>query len=620
MVKFGGHVEAIRDGDLTNANLYLLPYNHMKSMIFEVRGKEEEKNDDGRDEFVQLWNQALDDAENDFRKARRDIWETMFAVVATHGDPHNREVAIRGAHPGNVLKLYADHVPDKTQAQELLVRMKEVYRSAEINSEGLRKIVKKYDKNKTTQLSAILLPSLYASNLYTGQKMIEESIGLLRELLDDQDGSGHFRPLIKNSSEFRHQESVENRMKEMEWLKNLVSSIPQEDLLPHLVAHRGFHHINDRNDKRPLENSLSAYEMAWTCGIHLCECDIAITKDEKLVLAHDENFQRLSLDNGSEISKRKVSDLTFRELISMPLLSGVRPPLLIDVLRSANAISEQSKLIIEVKPGNDTAAAALARLLIRHPDLRSNVAMIMSFDAATMHKLRRELAAAVLSDPDTALVATMRGYTSGTQLSSSPMNHHRRVTSYDHFGTLGGSFIGGGSSSFRQHHPSMDLGSIGLSISQTNLNGLSSTHAHPMNGHQHEDTTIPPTPAAEDIVSLAMEAKHMPKLMLLTVAHPPHKACELQVQYNELHRVDGWLAADDGSLDGVYLQYEEEMMTAEGAAYLRELSGRFLVGIWGYSGKDPDDFQTFEWLVKEGNCTFVNTDLPKHFRRDLPLL
>jgi glycerophosphoryl diester phosphodiesterase len=605
MVKFGGHVEAIREGDLTNANLYLLPYNNMKSMIFEVRGKEEQKNDDGRDDFVRLWNQALDDAEEDFRKARREIWQKVFAVVAQHAGRENGQLeAIRGAHPGNALQLYAEHVPDKTEAQELLVRMKEVYRSAEINSEGLRKIVKKYDKNKTTQLSAILLPSLYASNLYTGQKMIEDSIGLLRDLLSDNDVSGHFKPLIKNSSEFRHQESVENRMKEVEWLKTLVGSIPQEDLLPHLVAHRGFHHVKDRNDKRPLENSLSAYEMAWTCGIHLCECDIAITKDEKLVLAHDENFQRLSLDNGSENSKRKVSDLTFRELISMPLISGVRPPLLIDVLRSANAISEQSKLIIEVKPGNDTAAAALARLLIRHPDLRSNVAMIMSFDAATMHKLRRELAVAVLSEPDAAV--SMRSFTSGNQLSASPRNH-RRVTSYDHFGTLGMN----GSFSARYHHPSMDFGSIGLSISQTNLNGFSS-QSNIINGHPPEDLAPP-----EDMVSSAMEANHMPKLMLLTVADAPKKACELQVQYNELHRVDGWLAAADGSLDGVYLQFEEKMVTEEGAACLRELSGRFLVGIWGYSGRDPDDFQTFEWLVKEGNCTFVNTDLPKHFRKEL---
>jgi hypothetical protein len=51
---------------------------------------------------------------------------------------------------------------------------------------------------------------------------------------------------------------------------------------------------------------------------------------------------------------------------------------------------------------------------------------------------------------------------------------------------------------------------------------------------------------------------------------------------------------DNAILDGVYLQWEKEMMTSEGAAYLRQLSQRFLVGIWGYAERDPDDFETFE--------------------------
>jgi hypothetical protein len=34
MVKFGGHVEAIREGDLIDSNLYLIPYNEMNSLIY----------------------------------------------------------------------------------------------------------------------------------------------------------------------------------------------------------------------------------------------------------------------------------------------------------------------------------------------------------------------------------------------------------------------------------------------------------------------------------------------------------------------------------------------------------------------------------------------------------
>ena len=74
---------------------------------------------------------------------------------------------------------------------------------------------------------------------------------------------------------------------------------------------------------------------------------------------------------------------------------------------------------------------------------------------------------------------------------------------------------------------------------------------------------------------------------------------------------------EDGSLDGVYLQFEGAMMTEDGAAALRKLSEHYRIGIWTRSGKDPDDYSTAEWLIKQGNCTFVNTDLPNHFRKDV---
>jgi glycerophosphoryl diester phosphodiesterase len=596
MVKFGGHVEAIRHNELENANLYLIPYNKMKYGMLDspvaTEGGEVESDAGPSDAcFVDIWNQSLDNAEEDFRKARRQIWQRIFSSISEHD-----KAGVRGAHPGNAIMLYVELAKNPGEVQELLVRMKQVYRAALTNSEGLRKIVKKYDKRKDTQLSSELLPLLFTSSLYAGQKMLEDSIGLLRDLLSKDEVSEQFQPLIKSNSEYRHQESIEARMKEVDWLKRLVASIPQEDLLPHLVAHRGFHNIKDRNDKRPIENSLSAYEIAWTSGIHLCECDIALTKDEKLVLAHDDNFKRLVLDATDENSTKRVRDLTFKELISMPLLSGVRPPLLIDVLRSASAISDESKLVIEIKPGNDMSAFALARLLSRHHDLLSSVAVIMSFDASTMHRFRAELNLRVGITPSVANQQAM------------PPMQHRRVTSYDHFGSLG-AMLGG--SHPRLHSPSIDFSnSIGLSISQTNLNG------HLLNNFDAPHLS-PIASVNNPSMSLLQAQRQLPKLMLLAVAHPPHIPCELEVHTHELHRVDSWLSTNEGSLDGVYLQYEESMMTPEGAAHLKELSRRYLVGVWGYSGRDPDDFKTFEWLVKEANCAFVNTDLPKQFRMEL---
>jgi hypothetical protein len=91
------------------------------------------------------------------------------------------------------------------------------------------------------------------------------------------------------------------------------------------------------------------------------------------------------------MSNKQVGDLTFKELIALPLLSGSRPPLLIDVLQSARHIGGGAQLVIEIKPGNEEAATALARMLIHHPELMPCIALIMSFDCFTMHNLRREL-------------------------------------------------------------------------------------------------------------------------------------------------------------------------------------------------------------------------------------
>ena len=612
-------MEAVREGELADAQLYLVPYNKMKILIHEhadskpssdaisIQKLLDVKNFffDGEEQkqaeieeihptelFIKIWKAALKEAEEDFRNARAQVWEKVFATITANIDVDDSMV--RGAHPGNAIMAYVDLSKRRgsTDAQELLARLKHIYRSAWVNSEALRKLVKKSDKHHPArQLSSKLLPLLYTSSLYAGQTMVQDSIDILRDLLtgeydeaetsaDTYSRSGEdlpFKKMIRRDSEVRHQHSVDVRVMEFNWLKSLVRSIPAEDLLPKLVSHRGFHNIKDRNDKRPVENSLSAYEMAWTSGIELCECDIALTKDEKLVLAHDEDFARLALESSAN-SKRKVSDLTFKEIISMPLTSGVRPPLLIDVLRSASAISEKAKLVIEIKPGNQSAAYALSRMLIRHPDLRSNVAMIMSFDASTMHQLRRELERSILPDS--------RDFGDNTDIG---MPLHKRRMSFDHFGNMSVNFFG--SMGAIPAHRKMSINpstrassaaSIGLSISETNLKGGDDI----ISELEQLEVEMPSKPLRDQ--------HNMPKLMLLTVADPPSVPCELQVCHNELHRVDDWLIHDDGALDGVYLQYEKEMMTPEGAAYLRQLSQRHLVGIWQYAERDPDDYECFK--------------------------
>eukprot|EP00557_Chaetoceros_sp_GSL56_P001256 CAMPEP_0176491616 /NCGR_PEP_ID=MMETSP0200_2-20121128/8530_1 /TAXON_ID=947934 /ORGANISM="Chaetoceros sp., Strain GSL56" /LENGTH=451 /DNA_ID=CAMNT_0017889063 /DNA_START=620 /DNA_END=1975 /DNA_ORIENTATION=+ len=442
-----------------------------------------------------------------------------------------------------------------TASRDLLCFLKGIYSTASVNSEGLRKLVKKFDKQGPASLSSSLLPELYSSNFHMGLDALDMAIETLRELLDDLDECDnelydhfkeekklnlvHFSRLDRPTQMIMRNESYETeeiiigkRANEMLWLRDMIRQIPEDDI-KHAVAHRGFHNPKGRSDLRPLENSLAAFEAAWTNGIHLCECDVALTKDEKLVLAHDSDFSRLSLDPSSDTSNRKVSELTFKELIALTLKNGVRAPLLLDVLRSAHTIGPEAKLIIEIKPGNNQAAMALARLLARHPEYITHVAVIMSFDLWAMHELRGALGKMLSGEP--------------RRISSSPM--------------LNGD-------TFDRH-------SFHLSMGGT-----------------------------------------IPKLMLLTVAHVPADNYELWVDCNDYSPIDGWLQTDGSCLDGVYVRFEPEMLEPDGAAELKALCKKYTVGVWGVVNKDPDDYETMRYLVKECGVSYFNTDLPRTFLTD----
>jgi glycerophosphoryl diester phosphodiesterase len=64
-----------------------------------------------------------------------------------------------------------------------------------------------------------------------------------------------------------------------------VEYVPHSPLLDFFVSvlHRGFHSYKD-SACRPIENSLTAYETAWSAGMKYCECDISLTLDEHIVL------------------------------------------------------------------------------------------------------------------------------------------------------------------------------------------------------------------------------------------------------------------------------------------------------------------------------------------------
>jgi hypothetical protein len=226
-----------------------------------------------RDEFEQQWRKNLERVCVDFGSAISEFWRKIFAKIADLD-------GARGCLPGVAISLYVDAV-GREQAQELLARLKQIHKAAYHNTEALRKLVKKFDKKKNPEeaaLSPVLLPLLYTANFTVGQQTLEEGISLLRELLEQTNGNVPITTAVSlgfveddgyDSDKSKNEQIVEDRQSELEWLLRLTSSMENGELA-HLVAHRGFHSVQDYIHRRPNENSLTAYETAWC--VRSCAC------------------------------------------------------------------------------------------------------------------------------------------------------------------------------------------------------------------------------------------------------------------------------------------------------------------------------------------------------------
>ena len=120
------------------------------------------------------------------------------------------------------------------------------------------------------------------------------------------------------------------------------SSTDAEKMRPfeeRLIAHRGLF----TNPEIP-ENSLTAFFEAVKNGYPV-ELDVQTTKDNKLVVFHDDNLQRICGIN------KKLTDCSYDELINYRLFgTNEIIPLFDDVLK---LIDEQVPIVIEIKSSGD---------------------------------------------------------------------------------------------------------------------------------------------------------------------------------------------------------------------------------------------------------------------------
>lgn len=108
-------------------------------------------------------------------------------------------------------------------------------------------------------------------------------------------------------------------------------------ILDTMIMHRGFF-----DNDRIVENTIKAFKKA-NSNHHPYELDVRLTKDEKVVVFHDDSLKRLGSSN------KKISSLTYDELKEEKLLGIDSIPLFEDVLKLDNKYG----IMIEIKNDDD---------------------------------------------------------------------------------------------------------------------------------------------------------------------------------------------------------------------------------------------------------------------------
>lgn len=125
-------------------------------------------------------------------------------------------------------------------------------------------------------------------------------------------------------------------------ISGTMSAIAQ----PFYIAHRGASYLAP-------ENTVASIQLAWELGSDGAECDVMLTKDNKIAVFHDQTGERL-------LNKDvKISEVPYSEIKNIPIklresnlkkYEGSTVPQLKDLLET---VPEDRLLVIEIKCGKE---------------------------------------------------------------------------------------------------------------------------------------------------------------------------------------------------------------------------------------------------------------------------
>lgn len=158
----------------------------------------------------------------------------------------------------------------------------------------------------------------------------------------------------------------------------MAKKAKREDFDPILfqgIAHRGLH------DENKTENGLNAFKAALENG-YAIELDIHLTKDNELLVCHDDNLKRTTGEEGI------IEDLTLEEIRNgYRLLDGEVVPTFQEVL---DLVQEKTPIVVELKvhQKNFRPLAKKAMEVLRSVQNKKRITLI-SFDPRALYCCRK---------------------------------------------------------------------------------------------------------------------------------------------------------------------------------------------------------------------------------------
>ena len=135
------------------------------------------------------------------------------------------------------------------------------------------------------------------------------------------------------------------------------------------------------------ENTLAAFEKAVETGLDMAELDVQLTKDEQLVVVHDQDLSRVAGCSA------EVKELTLKELKELEVGSwwseeyaGEQIPTLAEVIE---VVKGELKLNIELKPGLENQLLVVEQVvnLLQEKNFTHQV-IVSSFDHALVRQVK----------------------------------------------------------------------------------------------------------------------------------------------------------------------------------------------------------------------------------------